>query len=64
MTKFILPHMYLFFGIILFVLAEFIIPIGAGSFYGIASFVSILFFIIGLIWILILLLQKVNKRSK
>lgn len=59
MNRFVMPHMYLFFGIILFILAEFTVP--AGGFYWLTFFISITCIVIGLIWNVILLLFK--KRS-
>lgn len=52
--KFILPHMYLFFGIILFVLAESVVY--AGTLYNLTVFISISCILVGLIWNVALLI--------
>jgi len=56
LSKFVLPHMYLFFGIILFILAEFVVPIS--SLYRFMAFISIVCIIVGLLWNIILLFIK------
>ena len=59
MNKFVLPHMYLFFGFILLILAEYIIP-PLDGYYAAAQFVSRLSILIGIIWIFILLFKKIK----
>ncbi|HAM80381.1 MAG TPA: hypothetical protein DCO80_06160 [Ornithinibacillus sp.] len=59
MNKFILPHMYLFFGVICFILIE--TGSASGELYTLSLYISIAFMLIGLIWILILLFNK-SKR--
>lgn len=59
MNRYILPHLYLFFGIIVYILAEELIQVGA--FYWWVSIGSILFIITGLTWIITLLFSKKNN---
>ncbi|CEG22794.1 hypothetical protein BN1080_01729 [Planococcus massiliensis] len=56
MNRFILPHMYLFFGILLFILAENVVY--SGTLYAIAIMISIICVLVGLVWNIGLLLYR------
>lgn len=59
MVRYILPHLYLFFGILIFLLTGNSLP--KGVFYWSLNIGSILLIIIGLVWIIILFFNKKNR---
>lgn len=58
MSKYVLPHLYVFFGYVIYLLSAFL---AFGSMEAFSYHLSRLLILIGLIWIIVLIIKDIRK---